>query len=245
MTYHILNGDALKQQFPSELAGEVLVCKECLIDGPVKADSLQAFYQLRMAFLQQAYGASREKYLQTVQSQFEAILAIPEGAKVHLWFEDDLFCQINCWFVCALLAEKSVIVRLVRPVGSNLQYGFGGLSSDGLVSSFQASSPMSRQDLSEFAQLWRAYQAADLALLQQLGQNLQEAFPFLMPAIDAHIARIPTEENIGRPSATILEIMEVTASRDFGTIFQEFSKRESIYGFGDLQLRRLYDQIAE
>lgn len=245
MTYHILNGDALKQQFPIDLDGEILVCKECLVDGPVKADSSKGFYALRMTFLQQAYGATREKYLETVQSQFEAIRAIPDGAEVHLWFEDDLFCQVNCWFVASLLKDKSVEVYLVRPVGSSLQYGFGGLAPDGLLTSFQEKRSLSHQDVSRFAQLWAAYQEGNLAHLQQVGHDLHEAYPFVMPAIEAHIARIPTPENIGRPSETILEIMESISSRDFGTIFQEFVKRESIYGFGDLQVKRLYDRLTD
>jgi hypothetical protein len=29
--YHILNGDALKKQFPEEIGGEVMVVGECLV----------------------------------------------------------------------------------------------------------------------------------------------------------------------------------------------------------------------
>ena len=36
MVYHILNGDALKEQLPT-LSGEVIVFRECLVEGPVKA----------------------------------------------------------------------------------------------------------------------------------------------------------------------------------------------------------------
>jgi hypothetical protein len=30
----------------------------------------------------------------------------------------------------------------------------------------------------------------------------------------------------------------------FGTVFQEFCKRESIYGFGDLQVKRIFDEVV-
>ena len=30
---------------------------------------------------------------------------------------------------------------------------------------------------------------------------------------------------------------------EFGAVFREFSRRESIYGFGDLQVKKLLDQI--
>ncbi|WP_211277476.1 hypothetical protein [Nonlabens spongiae] len=41
--YHILNGDALKEQFPKTIPGKIIVGRECLVDGPVQGDSLSAF----------------------------------------------------------------------------------------------------------------------------------------------------------------------------------------------------------
>ena len=32
---------------------------------------------------------------------------------------------------------------------------------------------------------------------------------------------------------------------DFGKVFREFWNRESIYGFGDTQLRLLYDKVMQ
>jgi hypothetical protein len=32
-------------------------------------------------------------------------------------------------------------------------------------------------------------------------------------------------------------------TNSFGEVFKEFNKRESIYGFGDLQVKRLFDEI--
>ena len=37
--------------------------------------------------------------------------------------------------------------------------------------------------------------------------------------------------------------MDEHKSKDFQTIFREFSKRESIYGFGDIQVKRIIKEI--
>ncbi len=34
--YHILNGDSLKEQFPENIQGDIIVARECLVDGNVK-----------------------------------------------------------------------------------------------------------------------------------------------------------------------------------------------------------------
>jgi hypothetical protein len=37
--------------------------------------------------------------------------------------------------------------------------------------------------------------------------------------------------------------MEDLETDEFGPVFKEFNKRESIYGFGDLQVKRIFDEI--
>ncbi len=37
--------------------------------------------------------------------------------------------------------------------------------------------------------------------------------------------------------------MEGLQTQNFGLIFREFCKREGIYGFGDLQVKRLLEEI--
>jgi len=59
-------------------------------------------------------------------------------------------------------------------------------------------------------------------------------YPFILPATKAHVERKPTNENAGRPIQSLITIMKELETEEFGPIFREFNKRESIYGFGDL-----------
>ena len=52
---HVLNGDALLNQFPESLTGERLVMRECMIEGPLNGASLESFYQERIEFLKFEY----------------------------------------------------------------------------------------------------------------------------------------------------------------------------------------------
>ena len=40
------------------------------------------------------------------------------------------------------------------------------------------------------------------------------------------------------------EILKKNA-RDFKTVFKEFTAREGIYGFGDVQVRKIYDKVMK
>ena len=127
--YHILNGDALKERFPSTISGEIIIARECLVDGNINAPNLEEFFALRAEYISQldTKYAPGDYYRDTV-SEFERIKNIPTQSIINLWFEDDLFCQVNLWFVCSLLHNytRECQVFLVRPA-SHDPYGFGGL----------------------------------------------------------------------------------------------------------------------
>ncbi|MFV1883793.1 MAG: DUF1835 domain-containing protein [Balneola sp.] len=235
---HILNGDALLEQFPEDLSGERIVLRECLVDGNVKGENLKELYEVRAGFL----GISEEEYENHTVSEFKKIEAIPNDFEINLWFEDDLFYQVNFWFAAHLLSESEnrSPVFLVRPK-VHTQYGFGAYSSDELEELYN-----NRQEiihLKDFQTLWKHYQENSIEELTKLSKELSFDFPFLADAVKAHIERIPDETSEGRPKESIRKIIKELDSVEFGPVFREFCKRESIYGFGDLQVKRMFDEI--
>ncbi|GGF48051.1 DUF1835 domain-containing protein [Echinicola rosea] len=242
--YHILNGDALKDRFPKEITGEVIVMRECLVDGEVKSENLKDFFAKRAAFIANAYGDfSEEDYFSQTVLELEKITKIVPGSSIYLWFEDDLFCQVNFWFVVNLLHsnhKEPCKVYLVRPKTS-LLLGFAGLDQKGLQKAFEDRVEITQ--VAKIAQLWDRYQANDGDLLWQGARELEEFFPFMLTAVEAHLARIPRGDYLGRPKEALLEIMKELGTKEFVPVFKEFHKRESIYGFGDLQVKRLFDEI--
>ncbi len=240
--FHVLNGDALKSQIPrNSVEGELIVMRECLVDGNVSGETLEDLISTRIKSMHEMFGASELDYLQKAAPELHKINQINEG-EVNLWFEDDLFCQVNLWFVCHLLSGKSISAYLVRPNGS-LRFGFGGVSPDDLPKLLDDRILLSDIQVTQFAQLWKAYQREDLDELLGFSQKLTDEFPFLADAIQAQLNRRPTGD--GLPERTLREIMTELNTQDFGTVFREFSRRLPIYGFGDLQVRRIFGRLIE
>lgn len=240
--YHILNGDALKDRFPKSIQGELIVARECLVDGNVDGKELDQLYANRAKFLNENYQVTPQDYYDNTVTEFAKIGKIEDYSEVNLWFEDDLFCQVNFWFISYLLAKRNrkIIVYLIRPE-SHGQYGFGGFNESELVSMYKNRSVISKPD--KFAELWVYYQNNDLEKLNVAAQELNPLYPFILNAVKAHRDRFPDHENQGRPKSSLLAIMNELGTNEFGLVFQEFCKRESIYGFGDLQVKRLFDEI--
>lgn len=240
MKYHVLNGDVLDYQLPESINGSRIIARECLIDGNVKGDSLEDFFKNRKEYLTKTYPEIDEDYYSYVAQEFYKIVEIEEGAEINLWFEDDLFCQTNFWFICHLLRHKTITnsIYLVRPF-SGLQKGFADMSSTEFTGSLNRRREISRNIL-HFSLLWKAYQSEDFETMKEIAYVLKTNFPFVEKAVQAHLDRYPLNGDLPRPVQTMLNIQKELKTNDFSALMKEFTKRESIYGFGDLQLKRMF-----
>lgn len=242
--FHILNGDALLENFPAELlTGEIIIARECLVDGPVEGETLEEFWKTRAAFIQESYGEETESYYNEVVSEFEKIKAIPAGSEVNFWFEDDLFCQINLWFCAYLLnpVADSINGFIIKPPlidGEPDWRGFGPMDRHLLAETYLKKQKISSADIYTLGQLWSAYKHEDREELTRVALEDTLSFPFLGQVIQAQLDR-----KSNRPENVLRQIIAEKETTDFKTVFREFGKREGIYGFGDSQVEKLLETI--
>lgn len=108
----------------------------------------------------------------------------------------------------------------------------------------QQSYPIYHKDLLLAKELWRAYRYNDLSTLNQLSKQPSAPFPYLKDVCQAHIDRFADFSGKGRPERVIEELLEGSV-KDFPSLFDAFFKREGIYGFGNLQVKRIYDKVLQ
>ena len=241
--YHILNGDSLQQQLPKSIQGEIIVTRECMLDGDISGDTLNEIFATRAQFMADNYaGCTVKEYRSKTITEFEKMLQIETDSEINLWFEDDLFCQVNFWFVIHFLKEsnKTNPLFLIRPLAHS-PYGFVGLNKQELISIQENRIPLT--DIEKLAQFWSFYQKNDFEELLKISRSLDSKYPFLLPAVQAHIDSEPKNGDNGKPAESLIKIMKELKTDKFGPIFMEFCKRESIYGYGDLQVKRLINKI--
>jgi len=244
MQYHILNGDALKNQFPADqVPGSLIICRECLIDGPLKGKTLSDFFQQRATFLEGKYGSTETKYEKDVLPQFQKIRTLPAKSEIILWFGDDLFCLINMCFVLYLLDPTGHRdqVYVVKAQDNNWKE-FGGMNKDELAEAYQNRQLLNSHDFQILILTWLALKDHNLAQLKKLKKEKMSLFPFWEEALQAHIDRFPANGETGRPQRSLKQIQKELQTNDFGLIFRKFCETEGIYGFGDLQVKALFEK---
>lgn len=247
MTHHILNGDCLAEQLKqTTLQGELIICREALVEGPVQSGSIESFWSDRAAYIQKTYHDSVENYFNRVVTEFSKIQSLPRDAEVCLWFEHDLFCQVNMWFVMTLLpTDWEIKVYRVAPVITDINdtwKGFGISDAAMLEQAYTDRIQLSVEDIKLGQDLWNAYFASDFDKMKTLSFAASPAFKFLPEVCKAHIDRYAGENQLNRPQRVLRELID-NSSSEFTEVFTAFSEREGIYGFGDLQVRAMYDRL--
>jgi hypothetical protein len=246
--YHILNGDFLANQLAkTNLNQNFIVFRECLLVGDVTSKKINDFWKIRAQYIFDTFKVSNQEYFIKTVQEFEKINNISDDSEIYLWFENDLFCQVNMWFIISILSNRSSIkIYRIFPVlnyAESLWAGFANSNIEKLEEAFLAKVEFTLDDITLGNKLWNAYQMNDFNMLEYLSQTKSNCFESLPEVCKAQIERFPKDNSLGRPDRVLKEIIETT-SKDFETVFHEFSLREGVYGFGDLQVRSIYDRLV-
>ena len=241
MIYHVLPGDAQVNEFrETGLHGEMLVCREALIEGDVSGDSLDEFFNNRAAFINENSGDEQALYKTKVASQFRPLTDLIDSDEVNLWFEYELFCAVNLWFCLSLVEHSGAAIYRVSP--THLTYddrwnGFGNTDAATLKECFDHRMRLTESEVGIGAELWRAFKRRDLRTLSELTSTPHDAFPYL-DEVGRAAAEIDT-----LPAEVISEIKS-EGINNFNEIFAEFRRRAGVFGFGDLQVKKLMSACA-
>lgn len=223
MIYHVLNGDSLAENF--DLEGEKVICRECLIEGDLRAKNLNELWKVRANFVKKNYGA--DDYFEKVKGEFDKLNDLKPNDEVNLWFGDEVFCQVNMSFVLNLLADTNVNVFRVSPDSNDWNCSF-----ENLQECFESRQQLTKDEIYLAKELWKAFSNKDFDGLKKLSEIKAANFINL-----AKICQALIEIDI-KPKEILREITK-NGETDFGKIFAQFKEKAGIYGFGDSQVKNL------
>src|SRR6185295_3947472 len=241
---HIHNGESTAGTLREfGFAGDHFAFKEVLMCGPTPAGlSQDDWFAVRAKFLADEYEPELEDAERDLRKQEHILDCIAEHDEVILWFEHDLFCQINLVYLLDRLSQRPSgatrlgLICIGEYPGIDDFRGLGQLTGEQLASLFDTRHEVSALELSTAARAWAAYCSSDP---QDLARSLSEntsAMPFLKQALRLHLARFPSVVNgLGRISQRALELISNGAT-NFKSLFPNFANAEPGYGLGDAQL---------
>jgi hypothetical protein len=202
---HVTNGAAAA----ADLAplGDVLTWDDVLHEGPVPAQPPDALRETRARFLAGAGLADLAAARSRLAARDARLDAVDFSTKLVLWFEDDLYDQLQLIQVLDRLASGGGTTRRSRPHGPVqlvvLPRGRAGRTF--LRDRMAAARSLSDREHDLATRAWAAFTASDARAVQDLWLAGTPGLPDLAPALERLLEEHPaTTDGLARTDRQIL-----------------------------------------
>ncbi len=250
---NITNGDGAKEGIEQAgIAGGVLAWKDILHEGPVPTGlSFDEMRRVRAGFIADFVGESYETVLRDFNERDMALARFREHEEVVLWFEHDLYDQLQLLQILSWLAQEdrgatklSLICINTFPGIADFQ-GLGQLAPAQLGSLFGSRQEVSEEMLSLGREAWEVYCGAEPTGLEAFIKKDSSALPFLKQALHRHLEQFPARDNgLSRTEREILEVVSAGVSTPVEIFLAEQRKEESPF-MGDTTLWMHLSRLCE
>jgi redox-sensitive transcriptional activator SoxR len=193
---HITNGESAGNTLrQTALGGAVLSWQDTLHEGPVPALPRQELLRTRARFLADCGWGDRQALRSSLQRRDRQLLeALRDGLQVVLWFEHDLYDQLQLLDVLALAHSQQAAPELIvigSFPGKPSFAGLGELTASELETLWPSRRRAAPAALAAATSAWAALQAPEPTTLAEWATHESAQLPFLAPALRRLLEELP------------------------------------------------------
>lgn len=243
---HILNGDSSWHLFQETgIPGETLVWREILCEGPVQYEiATPEFWSKRDDFVKLEFGAGPADYKQLIDD-FEKLKDFKSYTEIILWFEYDLFCQVNMMALLSWCYKQNVhdhctvsMICVGHEPGYERLVGLGRIPPHRYTELFEERKTLTEASLAYADRVWKAYTSEDPNELE-FTLMPHPVFSYLSGAMKCHLKRFPyTSCALNEIEQEILSTIQNEEVHNVDDVVRHMLQWQHYYGFGDLQYFR-------
>ncbi|MGB7395329.1 MAG: DUF1835 domain-containing protein [Pricia sp.] len=243
---HITNGDNFTEKLKSlKLKGDIITWREMLCEGQTLTTvGSESFWKTRFEFLNKNYKISKSWFVEKTLKEYRSLCNHKQQDEIVLWFEYDLFCQINMIAVLSWLKahRKYAHVSLVcsgKEDETDAMYSLNQLSDEQLMDLYDNKIELTQDDIEYADYVWQLYCSDNPIRLENLSDYSEFQFDYLSGAIHAHLQRFPSIKNgLNDMENTILRLAMEKKPADRKSFLSEILQNQGFLGFGDSQYER-------
>ena len=253
-TLHITNGDSTTNYLQKlNFSGEFITWREMLCEGKTTTDvGSESFWKNRFEFLKSSYKITKNKFINYTLKEYRNLCNKKDQKEIVLWFEHDLFCQINMIAIISWLKRyrKGYHISLVcsgKIEKSDKLFGLSELSETQIKEHYKNRIELTQDDIEYADYMWQLYCSDSPLRLETIYKfNPMSPFQYLASALEAHLKRFPSLENgLNSVENTILKTSEKHPLATKEKLVSRLLQEQEIYGFGDLQYAHKIDSLRK
>ncbi len=251
---HITNGDITTNYLKKlNFSGDFITWREMLCEGKTTNNvGSDTFWKSRYNFLKTSYKISKQKFIDYTLKEYRTLCNKKNTEEIILWFDHDLFCQINMLAVLSWLKRyrKGYHISLVSSSKNtilNKTKNISELTEKEIYHSFNKRKTLIIDDIEYADYIWQLY-CSDSPLRLEAVYKFNPMFQFqhLSTAIETHISRFPSIENgLNKIENKILKTVNENTFSSRKKMIQKLLKNEKIYGFGDIQYNNKVNNLKK
>jgi redox-sensitive transcriptional activator SoxR len=193
---HVTNGESAGNTLRrTRLGGGVLPGQDALHEGPVPAVPRSELLRIRAGFLSECGWGSRPAILSSLERRDRLFVrTLRDGLPVVLWFEHDLYDQLQLLDTLTLARETGASPELIVVgsfPGKPSFAGLGELDADELETLWPTRRAAPSEALNAAATAWDAFRAPEPIALAEWARDGSRELPYLAAALQRLLEELP------------------------------------------------------
>lgn len=190
---HVANGHCTTRLIEAaRLPGRTSIWADALYDGPIADVADAELIRIRAAFIAEGLDVPADR-IENDLKQWRAAIDEDRYSELVLWFEHDLFDQLNLIQLLARIGRDRPVrkpvslVSIDRYPGYPQFKGLGELKAADIAALYEQRRRVTPQQYAVSAAAWDAFRSGDSARLETLLQEDISALPFLGAALRRYL----------------------------------------------------------
>ncbi|MBC2840510.1 DUF1835 domain-containing protein [Robiginitalea sp. SC105] len=248
---HITNGDSFTQRLQElKLKGDIITWREMLCEGKTETNvGSEAFWKTRFDFLHKNYNVSKSWFIEKTLKEYRSLCNHKQQDEIVLWFEYDLFCQINMLAVISWLKTHRRHAQITLACSGNQEsgeqlLGLSELDEDQIRKLYDQRVELSQDDIEYADYVWQLYCSDNPIRLENLTDFENYHFDYLENSIQAHLKRFPSIRNgLNELENRVLKAVADEKPTSKKALMKFLLNNQGWYGFGDSQYQRILTNL--
>jgi len=231
---HVTNGDSAAERIRSAgIAGDVLPWRDVLHEGPVPGRlGFAQLREVRARFLAERGWATEAEALHDLTERDAVLDGSADRAEVVLWFEHDLYDQLQLVQILHRLATQGPDPDRLT-LACEAEY-LGMMSTDRIRALHARRTNVTREQVGLAAAAWMVFTGTEAARIESLLEHDTSALPFLGAALRRHLEEFPSKRHgLSRSEQQALEVIAEGAETLGDAFPQAHHQREEAVFLGD------------
>jgi hypothetical protein len=214
---HITNGDSVAVPLlQTSLGGDAFAWRDAYHEGPVRSGERSRLIDARAVFLSLCGWGDEDAIRDDLLARdARFVAALREGREIVLWFEHDLYDQLQLIDVLALAGETGFdpeqleLIEIGAFPGRPAFRGLGELNVAELESLWPQRRAVTDEDTAGAQRAWEAVRRADPRGLAEVRLDPPPSRPFLGAALGRLLEELPdVDDGLSRTERQLLELLD-------------------------------------